>query len=82
MKTAKTKQEELETSPANLLHRNIVLAPTNAKICNASIYSCLCGSLQESVQEGKGEIIYQIRQHSYACQSLGNLVTIVFFQSC
>ena len=53
------------------------------KICNASIYSCLCGSLQESVQEGKGEIIYHFRQHGcYACQSLGNLVTIVFFQSC
>ena len=51
-------------------------------ICNASIYSCLCGSHLESLQEGKGEIRYQIRQCSvYACQSLGNLVTMTFFQS-
>jgi hypothetical protein len=33
------------------------------RICNTIIYSCLCGSLQESVQEGKGEIRYHIRQH-------------------
>ena len=25
------------------------------EICNTIIYSCLCGSLQESVQEGNGE---------------------------
>jgi hypothetical protein len=34
-----------------------------AEKCNACIYLCLCGSLLESVQEGKGEIIYQFRQH-------------------
>jgi hypothetical protein len=51
--------------------------------CHTIIYSCLCGSLQESVQEGKGEIRYHFRQHGcYACQSLGNLVIIVIFQSC
>jgi hypothetical protein len=33
------------------------------------------------VQEGKGEIIYQFRQCSvYACQSLGNLVTMYSFK--
>jgi hypothetical protein len=35
------------------------------KQCNACIYSCLCGSLLESVQEGKGEIIYHIRQAQF-----------------
>ena len=38
--------------------------------CNTYKYSCLCGSHLESVQEGKGEIRYHIRQHSVcACQS-------------
>ena len=32
------------------------------------------------MQEGKGEIRYNIRQHSYAWQSLGNSVTIYFFK--
>jgi hypothetical protein len=32
--------------------------------CNDCIYSCLCGSHLESVQEGKGEIRYQFRQCS------------------
>ena len=60
-----------------------VVTARGKKLCNASIYSCLCGSLLESMQEGKGEIRYHFRQHGcYACQSLGNLVTIVFFQSC
>jgi hypothetical protein len=38
------------------------------KISNTIIYSCLCGSLLESVQEGKGEIIYQFRQHGVCLQ--------------
>jgi hypothetical protein len=38
-------------------------------ICNTIIYSCLCGSLQESMQEGKGEIIYHFRQHGVCLQS-------------
>ena len=33
--------------------------------CNACIYSCLCGSLLESMQEGKAEIIYQFRQTQF-----------------
>ena len=37
-------------------------------ICNTIIYSCLCGSLLESVQEGKGEIRYQFRQHGVCLQ--------------
>ena len=37
--------------------------------CNACIYSCLCGSHLESVQEGKGEIRYHFRQHSVCLQS-------------
>ena len=48
--------------------------------CNTIIYLCLCGSLPVSVQEGKREIIYQFRQHGYAWQSLGNLVTMNFFK--
>ena len=38
--------------------------------CNTIIYSCLCASLTEAVQEGKGEIIYLIRQCSVCLQSL------------
>ena len=50
-------------------------------ICNTIIYSCPCGSLLESVQEGKGEIRYHFRQHGYyACQSLGNTVTSYYFK--
>ena len=46
-----------------------------------SIHIVLCGSLLESVQEGKGEIIYHFRQHGYyACQSLGNTVTSYYFK--
>jgi hypothetical protein len=42
---------------------------TNNKYkCNACIYLCLCGSLLESVQEGKGEIRYHFRQHSVCLQ--------------
>jgi hypothetical protein len=48
--------------------------------CNACIYSCLCGSLLESVQEGKGEIRYQFRQHSVCLHSYGNLVKYYFFK--
>jgi hypothetical protein len=55
------------------------MAATQEK-CNTIIYLCLCGSLLESVQEGKGEIRYQFRQHGYAWQSLGNLVTMIFFK--
>jgi hypothetical protein len=55
-----------------------LLLSTN--LCNTIIYSCLCGSLPESVQEGKGEIRYQFRQHGYACQSFGNSVTMYFFK--
>jgi hypothetical protein len=33
------------------------------------------------MQEGKGGIRYQFRQHSVcACQSLGNIVTMYFFK--
>ena len=41
-----------------------VVTARGKKLCNASIYSCLCGSLLESMQEGKGEIRYHFRQHS------------------
>ena len=33
--------------------------------CNTIIYSCLCGSHIESVQEGKAEIRYHIRQTQF-----------------
>jgi hypothetical protein len=49
-------------------------------ICNTYKYSCLCGSLLESVQEGKEEIIYHFRQHSVCLQSLGNIVTSYYFK--
>jgi hypothetical protein len=48
--------------------------------CYTLIYLCLCGSHLESQQEGKGEIRYNIRQHSVCLQSLGNLVTMNFFK--
>ena len=48
--------------------------------CNTIIYSCLCGSLLESEQEGKGEIRYQFRQCSVCLQGYGKLVTIYFFK--
>ena len=53
---------------------------SNSRICNTIIYSCLCGSLLESVQEGKGEIRYQFRQHSVCMQTVVNLVTMNFFK--
>jgi hypothetical protein len=37
--------------------------------CNTIIYSCLCGSLLESVQDRKGEIRYHFRQYSVCLQS-------------
>ena len=48
--------------------------------CNTIIYLCLCGSLQESVQEGKGEIIYQFRQCSVWGVSLRESVKMYFFK--
>jgi hypothetical protein len=66
---------EIHTEKDDVVNKNIGK-------CNTIIYSCLCGSHLESVQEGKGEIRYHFTQHGYyACQSLGNSVTIVFFQS-
>jgi hypothetical protein len=46
----------------------VILTTTTTK-CTSIIYSCLCGSLPESVQEGKGEIRYHIRQHGVCLQS-------------
>ena len=64
-----------------LENEGIFLVVEDDRECNTIIYSCLCGSHQESVQEGKGGIRYQIRQCSVsACQSLGNLVTMFFFK--
>jgi hypothetical protein len=47
---------------------------------NAYIYSCLCGSHLESVQDRQGEIRYQFRQCSVCLQGYGNLVTMNFFK--
>ena len=55
------------------------MAATQEK-CNTIIYLCLCGSLLESVQEGKGEIIYQFRQCSVVGVSLRESVTMYFFK--
>ena len=54
-------------------------------VCNTIIYSCLCGSLQESVQEGNGGNDIKFRQCSIVAaiittQSLGNLVRTYFFK--
>ena len=57
-----------------------VLQCNNTLECNTIIYSCLCGSLQESVQEGKGEIRYHFRQHSMWGVSLRESVTMYFFK--
>jgi hypothetical protein len=74
----------LETNVSGVLTEAL---PAHVQVkCNAIIYSCLCGSLLESVQEGKSEIRYQFRQHSVcsmwgvSLQSLGNLVTMYFFK--
>ena len=48
--------------------------------CNTIIYSCLCGSHLESVQEGKSEILYQFRQCSVVGVSLRESVTMYFFK--
>jgi hypothetical protein len=60
----------------------ILIVPANrSTICNAIIYSCLCGSHLAALQDRKGEIIYHFRQQGcYACQSLGNLVRMYFFK--
>jgi hypothetical protein len=54
--------------------------PSEYQKCNKTIYLCLCGSLPESVQEGKGEIRYHFRQHGVCLQSKGNLVRLYFFK--
>ena len=48
--------------------------------CNACIYSCLCGSLLESVQEGNGEIIYQFRQSQFCLPEFRKFSNNVFFK--
>jgi hypothetical protein len=47
---------------------------------NVMLLYILCGSLLESVQEGKGEIIYQFRQCSVVGVSLRESVTMYFFK--
>ena len=51
--------------PSFSSHLGIPWTTFSAHLCNTIIYSCLCGSLQESVQEGKGEIRYHFRQTQF-----------------
>ena len=58
---------EIHTEKDDLVNKNIDTINPSITVpgkCNTIIYSCLCGSHLESVQEGKGEIRYQFRQHS------------------
>ena len=50
-----------KTSPIQAAHRSMLKSEASINVdksytkCNTTIYSCLCGSLQESSQEGNGE---------------------------
>ena len=59
-------------SPKRMLHT------INTCICNACIYSCLCGSHLATQQEGKGEIRYHFRQAQFLALG-GNLVRLMCF---